>query len=135
MTTYASFNRQNLAVLRSEMDAALNKFAANSGIEIKIGNMSFTSDNVAIKLEAKISGSKSMREQKLESALQLQSRIDQLTLEPINGKQLVGYNPRAHKMPYVYLELKTGKRFKTTRTAAKLYFTTPKSIARTLIAA
>lgn len=129
MTTFTAFDKNACRTLRAEMQAVLDKYAASTGIEIHVGNMRFTADNVVIKVEAKKPGAVSQKQGKQEADLKLHAAMDRLTLEPTGGKQLVGYNGRAYKMPYIYVELATGKRFKTSRTSAKIYFSTPKSLA------
>jgi hypothetical protein len=126
--TISTFDRATCKALRADLQKVLDTYAAKQGISLTVGNMSFTPEAASIKVEAKVSGGKSMREQKLDSSLKLQALYDGLSLEVVNGKQLVGYNSRAHKMPYIYLEVSTGKRFKTTRSMAKVYFSTPRSL-------
>jgi hypothetical protein len=126
--TISTFDRATCQRLRTDLQKVLDAYAAKQGITFTVGNMSFTSEAVSIKMEAKVAGGKGIREQKLDSALQLQAMRDGLSLDVIKGKQLVGYNSRAHKMPYIYLEVATGKRFKTSRNQAKMYFTTPISL-------
>jgi len=126
--TISTFDRAICQRLRTDLQKVLDAYATKRGITLTVGNMSFTSEAVSIKMEAKVAGGKGMREQKLDSALQLQAMRDGLGLGICSGKQLVGYNSRAYKMPYVYLEVATGKRFKTSRNQAKMYFTTPISL-------
>ena len=126
--TISSFDKTTCQAIRADLQKVLDAYAAKQGITLTVGNMSFTSEAVSIKMEAKVAGGKGMREQKLDSALQLQAMRDGLGLGVCSGKQLVGYNSRAYKMPYVYLEVATGKRFKTSRNQAKMYFTTPISL-------
>jgi hypothetical protein len=127
--TISTFDRATCRALRADLQKVLDAYATKQGITLTVGNMSFTSEAVSIKMEAKVAGGKGLREQKLDASLKLQASIDRLSLDVVNGKQLVGYNSRAHKMPYIYLEVATGKRFKTTRSMAKVYFSTPRSLA------
>jgi len=127
--TISTFDRATCRALRADLQKVLDAYATKQGITLTVGNMSFTSEAVSIKMEARVAGGKSLREQKLDSSLKLQAYIDRLSLDVIKGKQLVGYNSRAHKMPYIYLEVATGKRFKTTRSMAKVYFSAPRSLA------
>lgn len=129
MTTFTAFDKNACRRLRTEMQAVLDKYAASTGIEIHVGSMRFTADNVVIKVEAKKPGAVSQKQTMQEEALKIQARRDGLSLDVCGGKQLVGYNGRAYKMPYIYIELATGKRFKTSRTSARIYFATPRSLA------
>ena len=101
--TISSFDKTTCQAIRADLQKVLDAYAAKQGITFTVGNMSFTSEAISIKMEAKVAGGKGMREQKLDSALQLQAMRDGLGLDVIKGKQLVGYNSRAYKMPYVYL--------------------------------
>ena len=123
--TISSFDKATCRAIRIDLQKVLDAYAAKQGITLTVGNMSFTSEAVSIKMEAKVIGGKGMREQKIDSALKLQAMIDCLSLDVCSGKQLVGYNSRAYKMPYIYLQINTGKRFKTSRNQAKMYFTHP----------
>jgi hypothetical protein len=129
MNQFIAFDKNACRRLRDEMQAVLNKYAAETGIEITVGGMKFTSENVTIKVEAKKPGAKSQRDQRLDSALALNAHMDKLSLDEIRGKRLVGYNSRAYKMPYIYLEVATGKRYKCSLATARVYFSTPKSLA------
>ena len=126
--TISSFDKATCRTLRADLQKVLDTFATKNGITISVGNMSFTREAVAIKMEAKVAGGKGLRDQKLDQDLIRQAMIDGLSLDPINGKQLVGYNSRAYKMPYIWVDIATGKRFKTSRLSAKSQFTTPRSL-------
>jgi len=123
--TISSFDKATCRALRADLQKVLDAYAAKQGITLTVGNMSFTPEAVSIKMEAKIVGGKGIREQKIDSALPLQAMYDGLSLDVCSGKQLVGYNSRAYKRPYIYLQINTGKRFKTSRNQAKMYFTAP----------
>lgn len=53
MTT-TKFNKQNLATIRKDIDAALAEVAAKHGITLGIGNISFTDTSFTTKLTAMI---------------------------------------------------------------------------------
>ena len=116
------FDKKNLGQLRSELQAVLNKYASEQGITLQLGNIRFTPESFSAKIEATVKGGKNFKTMKMDQDLLANAQIDKLSLDVCNGKQLVGYNSRAYKMPYIYKDLKTGKRFKTTRTSAKIYF-------------
>ena len=50
------FNRANLKSLRNEMQAVLDKYGAQTNIDIEVGNMSFSDAEVSIKVKAKVVG-------------------------------------------------------------------------------
>lgn len=115
---FTSFDKNNLEGLRSEMNALLEKYGVSSNLDIKVGNMKFSSTEVEIKLTAKVKGAKTFNDTILES------RVSALGLKIKNseGDQLVDYNTRAHKMPFVFINSQDGKRYKCDERMAKLRF-------------
>ena len=119
MTKFAQFDKANLKALRIEMQALLNKYGADANISFDVGNMSFSSAEVQIKVAAKVVGAKTMTDSILES------RVAALGLNMKNkmGDELVEYNTRAPKMPFIYTSAADGKRYKCTEVMAKMRFT------------
>jgi hypothetical protein len=118
MTKFTKFDRVTLNVLRNEMSALLNKYGIDSNIDITIGNMKFSESEVEIKVNAKVRGAKTF------SNVILETRAAELGLRLKNkmGDQLVDYNARAHKMPFIYLNAADGKRYKCDERTAKIRF-------------
>lgn len=118
MTKFAQFDKANLKALRNEMQALLNKYGVDANLAFEVGNMSFSTAEVQIKVSAKVIGAKTFTDTILES------RVAALGLKMKNkmGDQLVDYNTRAHKMPFVYLNAADGKRYKCTEQMAKMRF-------------
>lgn len=129
MTKFASFDKATCRTLRNELQAVLEKYAGSTGMTISVGNMRFTAGSVTIKVEATIQGAKSTKQALQEESLKFHAGLDKLSLDVVNGKQLVGYNSRSYKYPYIYIEVATGKRYKTGRSSARVYFATPRSLA------
>lgn len=115
---FTSFDKKNLAALRSEMNAALQKYGVDANLEITVGNMKFSSTEVEIKVNAKVNGAKTFSDTILES----RAASLGLKLKNQNGDILVDYNTRAHKMPFVYIDARDGKRYKCDELMAKLRF-------------
>lgn len=115
---FSKFDRQNLKALRAEMQAVLEKYGVASNLEISIGNMKFSEAEVEIKVKAKVKGAKTF------TNVILESRANALGLKMKNsaGDELVEYNTRAHKMPFVFKCAKTGKMFKCDERMAKMRF-------------
>jgi hypothetical protein len=114
---FASFDKNNLNELRSEMNELLQKYGMESNLEIQVGNMSFTDASVNIKVTAKVKGLKT-REDKVFDA-----QVVELNLKTTNsrGDKLVGYKAANWKMPYLYVS-GNGKSYKCDeRTAKKLF--------------
>jgi uncharacterized protein YejL (UPF0352 family) len=115
---FSKFDRTNLKSLRDEMQALLEKYGVDSNLEITVGNMKFSEAEVEIKVSAKVKGAKTF------SNTILESRVASLGLKMKNqfGDELVEYNTKAYKMPFVYRCAKTGKMFKCDERMAKLRF-------------
>lgn len=108
MTKFAKFDRKNLTALRAEMQALLSKYGVDSNLEIE----------VEIKVKAKVAGAKTL------TNVLLETRAAALGLKLTNkfGDQLVDYNTRAYKMPFVYINAADGKRYKCDERTAKVRF-------------
>lgn len=118
MTKFAQFDKANLKALRNEMQALLNKYGVDANLTFEVGNMSFSSAEVQIKVSAKVVGARTVTDMILES------HVANLGLKMKNrmGDELVEYNTRAHKMPFVYVNAADGKRYKCTELMAKVRF-------------
>ena len=118
MTKFAKFDKANLKSLRAEMQAVLEKYGMSSNLEIEVGNMRFSEAEVEIKVKAKVKGAKT----RTDSILESMAKIHGLKLKNSFGDELVQYNSRAYKMPFVYKCGKTGKMFKCDDRSAKTRF-------------
>ena len=118
MTKFANFDRKNLTALRNEMSALLSKYGIDSNLEFEVGNMKFSANEVEIKVKAKVKGAKTL------TNVILESRAAALGLKLKNkfGDELVDYNTRAPKMPFVYINAADGKRYKCDERVAKMRF-------------
>lgn len=118
MTKIAKFDKTSLKALRAEMQALLSKYGVESNVEFTVGNMKFSEAEVEIKVSAKIVGAKTL------SNTILESRAAALGLKLKNalGDELVDYNTKAYKMPFVYLNARDGKRYKCDERMAKMRF-------------
>lgn len=118
MTKFSKFDKTNLKALRAEMQAVLEKYGVSSNLEITVGNMKFSEAEVEIKVKAKVKGAKTFTNTILES------RIATLGLKLKNktGDELVDYNTRAYKMPFVYRNASDGKLYKCDERMAKMRF-------------
>jgi len=115
----SKFDKFTCQVLRNELNAVLAKhLGENSNLEFTVGNMRFSDEAARIDLTAKVKGGKTVEEKNAERVASMMG----LTTEPRNGKQLVKYNPRSYKYPFVYKNLLDGKNYKCDEHRAKLYF-------------
>jgi len=117
MTKFNKFDRKSLKNLRDEMDAVLAKYGASANLDITVGNMKFSDVEVTIKVEAKVKGAKTVSNEILES----RANVLGLKMKNKAGDELVDYNTRAYKMPFVY-KTADGKRYKTDENGAMLRF-------------
>jgi uncharacterized protein YejL (UPF0352 family) len=117
MTKFTKFDRTNLKALRVEMAAVLEKYGVAANLEIAVGNMKFSEAEVEIKVTAKVIGVKTRADSMLETMIKLKG----LKLKNAKGDELVGYNSRAHKMPFIYQNA-AGKRYKCAEEMAKMLF-------------
>ena len=118
MTKFAKFDRTNLKALRVEMEALLAKYGVGSNLDITVGNMKFNESEVEIKVKAKVKGAKTFTNVILES----RAKALGLTLKNKFGDELIDYNTRAPKMPFIYINAADGKRYKCDERLAKLRF-------------
>lgn len=121
-----SFDKQNLAILRKEIDAALNAVAARHGIELKIGNISFDAGRFGTKLEGK-SDSNADQEQKYAINMANLYDIDATkTYTKADGTtmQIVRFDSKKRKMPWI-VRAQDGKLYKISDEEARRRF--PKS--------
>lgn len=118
MNKIAKFDRDSLKTLRAEMQALLSKYSIDTNIEFSVGNMKFSDAEVEIKVKAKIAGAKTF------SNVILETQVAALGLKMKNavGDELVDYNTKAYKMPFVYLNARDGKRYKCDERSAKIRF-------------
>ena len=116
--TYSTFDKKTLGQLRKELNAVLEKFGADSNIELSVGNMKFSSTEVEIKVSAKIAGAKTSGDAILEA------RVESMGLRMTNarGDTLMDYKPRNWKMPFIYRNGQDGKSYKCDATQAKRLF-------------
>lgn len=115
---FSKFDRSNLKSLHTEMEALLAKYGVDSNLDITVGNMKFSESEVEIKVIAKVKGAKTM------TNVILESRVAALGLKMKNryGDELVDYNTRAPKMPFIYINAADGKRYKCDERLAKMRF-------------
>lgn len=118
MTKFKNFDKTNLKALRAEMQAVLEKYGVASNLEIEVGNMKFSEAEVEIKIKAKVKGAKTSAD----SLLETMAKIKGLKLKNSAGDELIEFNTRAYKMPFVYRNASDGKLYKCDERMAKMRF-------------
>lgn len=112
-----TFNRTNLAALRSDIDSAMADIAKRYGITIQSGSIRFTAGEAKINMVARATESKTVANQFVELMKIKGLRAN----EEINGKTLVRYDRKKIKYPYIYAD-KNGKTYKCSYELAKVLF-------------
>lgn len=116
MKTVTQFDKPTLKALRQEMQAVLDKFGAN--IQFEVGNMRFSEAEVDIKVKAVIKGATTRTDKQLE----LYAKMAGITnFKNAHGEELVKYNSRSYKYPFVYKGV-DGKMYKCDERMAKMKF-------------
>lgn len=112
-----TFNRTNLAVLRSEIDRAMFEIATKYGLTIQTGTIRFSAGEAKVGLVARATESKTVANQFIDlmKVKGLRANVE------INGRTLVRYDRKKIKYPYIYSD-KNGKMFKCSYEIAKAYF-------------
>ena len=120
--TISKFDRKTCMALREEIQTILSRYGNTKGVTFHVGNMKFGDESVDIKIEAKVEGGSTMKEQKLMANLLQFARHDGLSMAIVDNKQLIGYSTQAHKMPYIYRDIITGKLYKCNKDMARRRF-------------
>lgn len=116
-----AITREQLRVLRVEMQAALNK-AGIKNFDLEVGAMRFGPDEVNIKVKGKLKGVATATDRVFER------KVAELGLQLVNaeGKRLTGYTPSRWKYPFSYVSNR-GAQYKCTEAQAKVLFGTAKT--------
>ena len=129
MSKIKSFNRPALKALRVSLDSALAKVAAEHGISLSAGNISFTSETATIKLNAGVIGSGGIAVTKEAQAFDQYKRLvglgslnvgDTIDLQG-DMYTISGYKPRSKKSPVVVTKVSNGSSYKVSVDMVKRY--------------
>lgn len=120
MVKVTEFNKSNLNAVYKEINEVLAKYGLDSNLEFSLGNVKYDPTSFRVPLTVKIKGEKTFTEKKCDEELKLVAQFHNLTLNEVDGKQLVGYNSRRHKYPFTYKQ--NGKLYKTSLNYAKAVF-------------
>lgn len=120
-----TFEKNTLNALTKELEVAMNEVLKQHGVTGRFAGGNFTEFEAKIKFQLNIATTEA-KENKMaetENRMKAYANIYGLTVKSKDGsKLLVDYKPRNHKYPFIYLEARTGKRFKTTLESAKRMF-------------
>ena len=110
------FDKTNLKNVRTDINAILATYAKKNGIELSIGNISFTSGTFTSKINAKVIGAETPVDHVLTSVLAAHN----LKTVGADGRVMTKYNTRGKLYPFVYSH--AGKSYKCSLSTAKIYF-------------
>lgn len=119
MTKFAKFDKATLKALRAEMQEVMNKYAVKANLDIEVGNMRFSDAEVEIKVKAKVKGAVTMTDRLLESVA---ASAGIKNFKNAKGDELVKYNSRSYKYPFVYKKASDGKMYKCDMAQVKRLF-------------
>lgn len=118
MKKVTSFNRQNIRQINSELEAALKQVAEKYGLEVKLGNTRFTSDNFTTKVQVATVGEGGITMSKEATDFNRYKTILGINMElgqefQRSGKTytIVGLKPRSKKYP-ILAKCSDGKTYK-----------------------
>jgi len=114
--TYTKFDKKTCRQFREELQALLDKHGM-TGLEFEVGNMRYFATEVEVKLKAKVAGVDSQAEKLVKSYASMEGMVIEK-----NHLRLVEYKTRNHKYPWIYLDTRDGKRYKCSRSQAKMLF-------------
>lgn len=112
-----TMTRQKALELRDDLQVMAKVLAEKHGIVVTVGKVGYSSTQASITVNCS---------PKTESGVsaELQLWCDMFDLDPLKsgpgGQRLVGYNPKATRMPWLYAW--NGKTYKTTTVHAKTMF-------------
>lgn len=114
------FNKVNLTQLRAKMNALL-KESGFDNVEFTVAGIKFSEHDCKITVEAKIAGKQTFAEKRGNTILQPFVESRGLQTKNSQGFELVDYEPRRWKMPFIYTTT-DGKRYKCSETQAIALF-------------
>ena len=104
------FNRKDLQNIREALNNHLLKMNHEKGLTFKVGNCSFNSDTATFKLTVTLPNAVDPQVKALTDELEREKMLGVIfsTSDSIHFQyQLVGYNNRARKRPYIFINKAT----------------------------
>ena len=119
------FNRKDLQNIREALNNHLLKMNHEKGLTFKVGNCSFNSDTATFKLTVTLPNAVDPQVKALTDELEREKMLGVIfsTSDSIHFQyQLVGYNNRARKRPYIFINKKTKVKYVCDYKSAKRMF-------------
>jgi len=121
-----SFDRAAVKNLRDDINAALSAVSSKYGIQLSVGNATFTSNNVTYKVQAAVKASDGMVMTKEASAFNTYGKyqlpgfnLGQTIILQGNEYVISGWKPKSTKSPV--LVTRGGKTYKVSVNMVKMY--------------
>jgi len=118
--TYQEFNRDNLKMIRRQLEVLLGAFGEEHGLEINLKNFVFEQHSFRVPMHVKIKGSVTLEEHYNQDMLHVVMKEQGLQFDGMNGEKLVDYMPNRPKYPFIYT--KRGNKYKCPLSRAKVIF-------------
>ena len=114
------FDRKNLKALRQDMNAALKAIEAQYGIQINVGNASFSDNEVTFKTKCNTIGEGGKAQTKEANQWKLYAELNGVGQFSVGDRVTIqgqvftieGWNTRAKKSPVMIKDVATGKSYK-----------------------
>ena len=119
---YTKIDRSEAKQIRDELNELITAYGKAHGLEISIGNATYSGTDVVFKkVSLKVAGEKSFEDKQNDLDLQMLESQGISLDRNFRGEKVVKYSPRSYKYPVIY-ETHTGKRFKISYEKALLRF-------------
>lgn len=131
----AQITKSNIAQIRADVEAALRAVYAKHGIDVTVGRITYNSESFRCRIEGNVRGAtgagNAAPTNAYAAALKNKAYMLGKTFDAtkiyrvgtLGRAQVVGYNGRARKYPFIVKQLSTGKQFvvsaMTTRNAVE----------------
>lgn len=120
MATIKEFNKGNLQALRTELDALHKALEKKYGIALKVGNASYSNNEVTFKLKANTVSANGTVVTKEALNWPIYAELNGVGHFNVGDKfnsggsiyEITGWNTRARKSPVMIKDIKTGKGYK-----------------------
>ena len=118
MTKFGKFDKATLNALRNELQEVMDKYASKTNLNVSVGKMRFSDNEVDISVNVKIAGAKTLTDILLDHEA---ASLGITKFENSRGDKLIKFNPRSYKFPFVYSRA-DGKMYKCDGAQAKCLF-------------
>ena len=115
---YTEFNKANLKKFRNDVNDRLSKLGDEIGVKFEVGKIGYSSENLTVKIEANIIGSKNQSEKALE--LYTHYKVGD-ALDSDKNNIVIGYETKSRSYPLL-VRKPNGKVYKYRYETPKKYY-------------